>query len=224
MAGAAGCAAFLHSPAQPTCLSSASGCKLDVALPHHERKQLQRGGRAILQAAPQYQQTRVLTRVERIRRAGSGAKAKLVWLIVITRPVAVQRTCDHDVIRGGERGHLRGNHPSRLGLPGERRSGIATMRSQTRCNIGFGVPNACASVRRGALYQIEAANALGCRRVYAPSSASRAASDPPPRPARGRTPPREQHSVLAIGWLDFTTRGRLITDGRDTRVVRTPSV
>jgi hypothetical protein len=130
-AGAAGRAARLHSPAQRTCMPSASGRGLDVASPHRERKQLQRGCRGILQAAPQYQQTRVLTRVERIRRAGSGAKAKLVWLIVITRPVAVQRTCDHDVIRGGERGHLRGNHPSR---PGSRGSGglVSTLCARRR--------------------------------------------------------------------------------------------
>ena len=169
-AGAARRAARLHSPAQRTCMPSASVRGLDVASPHRERKQLQWGCRGIAQATPQYQQTRVLTRVERIRRAGSGAKAKLVWLIVITRPVAVQRSCDHDVIRGGERGHLRGNHPSRPGSPRERRSGVATMRSQTRCNIGFDVPNACASVRRGALCQIEAANAPVCRRASVPQT------------------------------------------------------
>jgi hypothetical protein len=64
--------------------------------------------------------------------------------------------------------------------PGEAAVWYATMRSQTRCNIGFDVPSVCASVRRGALYQIEAANAPGCRRVYVPPSASRAGSDPPP--------------------------------------------
>jgi hypothetical protein len=169
MAGAAGCAAIRHSLAQPTCLASESGCGLDVALPHREREQLRRGSEALLQAAPQYQQTGVLTRVERIRRVGSGAKAELVWLIVISRPVTVQRACGRDVIRGRGNRHLCGDHPFRPGSWGSgrlvsplcARRGHAT--SVSVCPMGA---LQCAAVR---FLKCEAANELGSPRCLCPT-------------------------------------------------------
>src|SRR2546427_173874 len=72
--GAAWRAACLHSTAQRTFLASESGRRLDAASSYRERKQLQLDCKAIVQAAPQYQQAGVLTRIKRIRRVGSGAK------------------------------------------------------------------------------------------------------------------------------------------------------
>jgi hypothetical protein len=59
----------------------------------------------ILEAAPQYEQTGVLTRIERIWRAGSGSKAESVGLIVIGRTVTVQRANTWTSVRGWESRH-----------------------------------------------------------------------------------------------------------------------
>jgi hypothetical protein len=59
----------------------------------------------ILDAAPQHEQPGVLTRVERIWRAGSGAKAELVGPIVISRTVTVQRAYSWTCVRGWKSRH-----------------------------------------------------------------------------------------------------------------------
>jgi hypothetical protein len=54
----------------------------------------------ILNAAAQHEESGVLTRVERIRRAGSGPKAESVRLIVIGRTITIQRANGWTRIRG----------------------------------------------------------------------------------------------------------------------------